>query len=103
MNLLVFHCDRLYTAKHENRLIDARIEHQRYSVSIPPAPLMTAAEEAGMIDARRLPKPRPHLGWLSINSIHSNQGLIKRSSPIEGVFPCLGSELKLVSTRFESA
>jgi hypothetical protein len=53
LNLLVFQCDRLYTAKHENRLIDARIEHQRYSVSIPPAPLMTAAEEAGMIDARR--------------------------------------------------
>jgi hypothetical protein len=53
LNLLAFQCDRLYTAIHENRLIDARIEHQRYSVSIPPAPLMTAAEEAGMIDARR--------------------------------------------------
>jgi hypothetical protein len=53
LNLLVFQCDRLYTAKHENRLIDARIEHQRYSLSTPPTPLMTAAEEADMIDARR--------------------------------------------------
>jgi hypothetical protein len=53
LNLLVFQCDRLYTAKHENRLIDARVEHQRYSLSIPPPPLMTDAEEAELIDARR--------------------------------------------------
>jgi hypothetical protein len=53
MNLLVFQSDRLHTAKFEKRLIDARVEHRRYSLSIPPEPLMTDAEEAEVIDARR--------------------------------------------------
>jgi hypothetical protein len=53
MNLLVFHCDRLYTAKHEKRLIDARLEHRLNFLAIPTAPLVTDAEESEVIDARQ--------------------------------------------------
>jgi hypothetical protein len=56
MNLLVFQCDQLYAAKFEKRLIDARIEHQRYSRPFPTEPSIAAAmasdEEAAMTDAR---------------------------------------------------
>jgi hypothetical protein len=50
MNLLVFQSDQLYTAKFEKRLIDARVESQRYSFSIPPAPDVPEDE---VNDARR--------------------------------------------------